>query len=223
MNSFKELSTVKTVLKFAPAIAMLAALGAQPLANAQTQKIATINMQQALAETADGKKAVADLRAKFGPKDQDFQRRSQELQATQDKLRKTQNTISEEAKTKLEGDIATMTRNLHRDSDDAKADMEQEEQKMVQELGGKIMQVINKYAADNQYAMVFDVSGQPNNIMFASAAVDITRDIIAMYDKAAPGMPPAAPPATSKAPSATAPRPAAATATPAPKPATPKP
>lgn len=216
---------MNTGLKFAPAIMMLAAVcaHAQAPASAPAQKIATINMQQALAETADGKKAVADLRAKFGPKDQDFQRRSQELQATQEKLRKTQNTISEEAKAKLEGDIATMTRNLQRDSDDAKADMEAEEQKMVQELGGKIMQVINKYASDNQYAMVFDVSGQPNNIMFASAAVDITRDIIAMYDKAAPGTPPAAPTTSSKpAPSAPKPAPsapkAATPATSAPKP-----
>ena len=215
---------MKTVLKFAPALAvltMIAALCAQTPAQAQSQKIATINMQQALAETADGKKAVADLRSKFGPKDQDFQRRSQELQATQEKLRKTQNTISEEAKAKLEADIASMTRNLQRDSDDAKADMEAEEQKMVQDLGGKIMQVINKYAADNQYAMVFDVSGQPNNIMFASAAVDITRDIIAMYDKAAPGTPPAAPkPATSTQKPAT---PAAAAAPKPAGPAAPKP
>jgi outer membrane protein len=200
---------------------MLAALCGQNQAKAQGQKIATINMQQALAETADGKKAVADLRAKFGPKDQDFQRRSQELQATQEKLRKTQNTISEEAKAKLESDIASMTRNLQRDSDDTKADMEAEEQKMVQELGGKIMQVINKYAADNQYAMVFDVSGQPNNIMFASAAVDITRDIIAMYDKAAPGTPPAAPPTASK-PAPAGPKPAGPAAA-TPKAAAPKP
>ena len=212
---------MKTVLKFAPALAVIAGLCARTPALAQTQKIATINMQQALAETADGKKAVADLRAKFGPKDQDFQRRSQELQATQEKLRKTQNTISEEAKAKLESDIASMTRNLQRDSDDTKADMEAEEQKMVQELGGKIMQVINKYAADNQYAMVFDVSGQPNNIMFASAAVDITRDIIAMYDKAAPGTPPAAPPTASK-PAPAGPKPAGPAAA-TPKAAAPKP
>jgi outer membrane protein len=188
---------VKTVLKFAPAVAMLAALGAPLPGTAQTQKIAVINMQTALAETSDGKKAVADLRAKFGPKDQEFQKRSQELQAKQEDLRKRQNTMSEDARTKLESDIATMSRTLQRDSDDAKQDMEQEEQKMVQELGGKIMQVINKYATDNQFAMVFDVSGQPNNIMFASAASDITRDIIALYDKSASVSPTAPPPSPS--------------------------
>jgi outer membrane protein len=95
---------------------------------------------------------------------------------------------------------------------------------MVQELGGKIMQVINKYATDNQYAMVFDVSGQPNNIMFASAASDITRDIIALYDKSAavtPTVPPAASkpgpgPTTTSAPSRPAPL-SAAPASAAPK------
>jgi len=200
---------VKTVLKFAPAIMMVAAL----TASAQTVKIATINMQQALAETNDGKKAIADLRAKFGPRDQDFQKRGQELQAKQDQYRKTQATLSEEQKTKMESDIAVMQRNLQRDSDDAQADMQQEEQKMVQELGGKIMAVVNKYATDNQYTMVFDVSGQPNNIMFASSAVDITRDIIGMYDKAAPTTPTAPPSATkTTAPPATRPM------TPAPKP-----
>jgi outer membrane protein len=210
---------VKTVLKFAPAVAMLAALGAPVPGTAQTQKIAVINMQTALAETNDGKKAVNDLRAKFGPKDQEFQRRSQELQAKQEDLRKRQNTMSEDARAKLEADIAAISRNLQRDSDDAKQDMEQEEQKMVQELGGKIMQVINKYATDNQYAMVFDVSGQPNNIMFASAASDITRDIIALYDKSAPvtpSAPPSGPSASRPAPSTTsAPRPTPLTAAPA--------
>ena len=184
---------MKTAMKFAPALAMLAALGAPLPGMAQTQKIAVINMQTALAETNDGKKAVNDLRAKFGPKDQEFQKRTQELQAKQEDLRKRQNTMSDDARAKLEADIAAISRNLQRDSDDAKQDMEQEEQKMVQELGGKIMQVINKYATDNQYAMVFDVSGQPNNIMFASATADITRDIIALYDKSAPTTPTAPP------------------------------
>ena len=207
-------------MKFAAAITMLAALGAPAQkAMAQTQKIAVINMQTALAETADGKKAVADLRSKFGPKDQEFQRRSQDLQAKQEQLRKTQNTISEDAKTKLEADIAAATRNLQRDSDDAKADMEQEEQKTVQDLGGKIVQVLNKYASDNGYAMVFDVSGQPNNIMFASAAVDVTRDIIALYDKNAPASQMAAPAATTSRPApSTTQRPAGPAAAPPKKP-----
>ena len=40
---------------------------------------------------------------------------------------------------------------------------------------------------DKQLTMVFDVSGQPNNVLFASSTIDITRDIIALYDAAASG------------------------------------
>jgi outer membrane protein len=186
-----------------PALALIAGLCVPAQTWAQAQKIASINMQQALISTKDGEKAVADLQAKFLPKEQEFKKRQQDLQAKQDQYRKTQNTISEEAKATLERDIDTMTRGLQRDTDDAKQDMDQDQQKILQDLGGKLMQVISKYATDNQYAVVFDVSGEPNNIRFASSTTDITRDIIALYDKSiavTPSAPPSKPAPTSASP-----------------------
>ena len=150
----------------------------------------------------------------------EFQKRTQDLQALQEKYRKTQATLAEEQKAKTERDIDSMTRALQRDSDDTKQDMDADQQKVLQDLGGKIMQVVTRYATDNQYTMVFDDSGQPNNILFASNAIDITRDVIAMYDKAAPSTP-TAPPTAKPAPTPAA---APKTMTPAtPKPAGPKP
>jgi len=195
---------VKKSSTIAPALVLIASVCAPTAMWAQAQKIASINMQEALISTKDGQKAVADLRAKFGPKDQEIQKRQQELQAKQEQYRKTQNTISDEAKTTLERDIDTLTRNLQRDTADAKQDMDDDQQRILQDLGGKMMQVITKYATDNQYAMVFDVSGQPNNILYASTTVDITRDVIALYDKSAPSTPPSKP---TPAPASAAPRP----------------
>ncbi|MDQ1472690.1 MAG: outer membrane protein [Bryobacterales bacterium] len=194
----------------APLLAVLA-LGAQ----AQTQKIGVINMQDALVATKDGQKAVADLRSKYSPKDQELQKRQQELTAKQEQYRKTQNTISEAAKATLERDIDSMQRTMQRDVDDVKQDMDADQQRMVNELGQKMMQVISKYAADNQFTAVFDVSGQPNNILYASNTADITQAVIALYDKAAP-VTPSAPPSKAPATSSAIPRPSAPTA---PKPA----
>ena len=180
------------------------------IASAQTtpQKFGVIDMQSALLSTKDGQKAVADLKAKFSPKEQEFQKRQGELQAKQDQFRKTENTISEEAKATLARDIDTMTKSLQRDTDDARQDVEAEQQRTLNELGQKMMQVLQKYAADKGLTMVFDVSGQPNNVLFASNTIDITRDIIALYDSTAP---------TSVTSKSAAPAPAA------PKPAAPKP
>jgi outer membrane protein len=198
----------------APLLAAALALGAQ----AQTQKIGVLNMQDALVATKDGQKAVADLRSKYSPKDQELQKRQQELTAKQEQYRKTQNTISETAKTTLERDIDSMQRTMQRDVDDVKQDMDADQQRMVNELGQKMMQVISKYAADNQFTAVFDVSGQPNNILYASNTADITQAVIALYDKAAP-VTPSAPASKAPATTSAAPRPATSAPPTAPKPA----
>jgi outer membrane protein len=195
---------------------------------AQAQKYGVINMQEALLSTKDGQKAVNELKAKFTPREQEFQKRQGELQQKQDEYRKGENTMSEDKKAGLARDIDTMTKNLQRDTDDARQDVDQEQQRVLNELGSKMMAVLQKYATDKAYTMIFDVSGQPNNILFASNTVDITREIIALYDTSAPVTPsaPAVKPPTPGATSPSVARPPAST-TPAPsttrRPATPPP
>jgi len=195
-----------------PALAALLALACGGASAQTTLKIGVIDMQKALLSTKDGEKAVAELKAKFAPKEQEFQKRQAELQAKQEQYRKTENTISEEAKATLARDIDAMTKNLQRDTDDARQDVDQEQQRVLNELGQKMMQVLQKYATDKQLTMILDVSGQPNNILFASNTIDVTRDIITMYDAAAPVTPV---PSAAKPPASTTPKP------PAPRPATP--
>lgn len=210
---------MRSTLTIAPALALVLSAGSFSLSQAQNlpqaQKIAVIDMQSALIGTKDGAKAAAELKAKFAPKEQEFQKRQSDLQAKQDQYRKTENTISDEQKAALTLDIQTLTRNLQRDMQDAQQDAQQEEQLVLGGLSQKMQQVINKYAADKQLTAIFDVAGQPNNLIFASTTIDITRDIIALYDQAAAVTPAAKPPA------AAAPKPAPAPAAATPKPATP--
>jgi outer membrane protein len=81
----------------------------------------------------------------------------------------------------------------------------------MQELGGKMMAVLEKYATQNAFAVVLDVSNPQTPVLWAASAVDITNDIVKLYDQAYPG--------TAAAPAA----PAAKPTTPAAKPAAPAP
>jgi outer membrane protein len=202
---------MKSKLTILPVLALAFCLSAWAQA---PQKFAIINMQQVILETKDGKQAVVELKAKFAPKEQEFQKRAEELQRKQDELRKTENTISDEKKAALARDIDSMTKSLQRDTDDAREDVNQEQQKVLNELGGRIMQVLTKYSNEKQYTMVFDVSGQPNNILFASTAIDITHDVIALYDSQAPAT--SVPPAPKPAPTTSSAPPKKPAATPAP-------
>lgn len=221
-------------LKFllAPALALISGAGlwgqaaAPALATAPATgpatKIALINMQEALQTTKEGQAQIAELSKKYSPKQQEFQKRGADIQAKQDQLKKTQNTLSEDALASARAEITRLQTALQRDTDDATADSEADQQKMMQEIGPKLVNAVTKYSQDNQIMIVFDLSSQPNNLVCCASAPDITREVIALYDKmnpvggaaAAPAASKPAAPAASK-PAATAPAKPAGTTAPA--------
>ena len=135
-----------------------------------------------------------------------------------EKLQKGSLTLSDGAKDELTRNIDARTKSYNRDIEDAQAELEQEQQKIVNVLGQKMMQVVDKYAQSNGYSVVLDVSNQNTPVLYASNSVDITKEVIDLYDKtvftpttsAAPAARPA--PARTAAPLSTTPRPAAAPA-----------
>jgi outer membrane protein len=195
------------------------AVGFAALAHAQASptKVAIISVQQAILQTKDGQKASADLQAKFLPKRQELEKKQASIQTLQDQMKKGSATMSEDAKAKLTRDIDANTKSLQRDSEDFDADVQQEEGKIMQDLGQKMMDVVIKYCTQNSYAMVLDVSNQQTPVLWADPSADITTEIIKLYDQAHPGA----------GGTAAAPAPAGARPTPppaaTPKPATPPP
>ena len=166
-------------------------------AQPQPTKVGVINIQRALVSTKEGQKAAAELQARTDPKRKELERKQNEIQGLQEQLRKQSNTASDEVKQRLMRDIDAKTKSFNRDMEDAQAEADQEQGKVLQELGGKMMAVIDKYARDNGYALIVDVSAQNTPVLFASPSIEVTDEIIAMYDKNAPAAAP--PPATKPA------------------------
>ena len=190
-------------------------LGVAALAQAQGQvptKIAIIHVQNAILQTKDGQKAAADLQSTFNPRQQELEKKRSQLTALQEQLRKGSATMSDDAKTKLMRDIDATTTRVNRDTQDAQSDLDEAQGKVMQELGGKMMAVLEKYATQNGFAVVLDVSNPQTPVLWAASAVDITNDIVKLYDQAYPGTAaapavPAAKPAQTPAAKPTAPAP----------------
>ena len=178
------------------------ALGMAALAHAQNPtKVAIIHVQNAILSTKEGQKAASDLTAKFAPKKAELDKKQADLSGLQDQLRKGSATMSEEVKNKLMRDFDSGNKNLQRDTQDAQDELDQEQGKVMQELGNKMMGVIEKYATQNGIALVIDVSNPQTPVLWASQTIDITGDIVKLYDQAnpgtaAPGAPKTAAPAT---------------------------
>ena len=183
----------------------LLAAGFAALAGAQTAspaKVGIIQIQSAILSTKDGQKALADMQAKFAPRKGDLDKKQSDIAQMQDQMRKGSNTMSDEAKAKLARDIDQKSKSLQRDTEDAQTELDQEQQRLMQDLGQKIMAVITKYAQDNGYTLILDVSSPQTPVLYAANGIDITQDVVALYDKNAPAAAgtPVAKPATTAAP-----------------------
>jgi outer membrane protein len=201
---------VKTTLFVLPALG----LGLILPAPAQSPgKVGVINIQGAIISTKDGQKAASEIQTRFNPKKAELDKRQSDIGQLQDQLNRGRNTLSEEAQQKLVREIDQKTKALNRDTEDARAELDQEQQKLMGELFSRIQVVLDKYAKDNGYTLILDISSAQTPVMYASNAIDVTRDIIELYDKNAPSAASTAPaPAVARAP---APKPAVPAAKPA--------
>src|SRR5262245_43932638 len=138
--------------------------------------------------TKDGQKAAKELQDKFAPTRAKLEKKQQEIDADKAKLNQGSNAMSAEQKERLMRQIDQNTKSLNRDTEDAQAELDQEQGKIMQELGQRIMAVIDKYSKDKGYSLIIDVSNQQQgNVLFASNEIDITTDIIKLYDQNSPG------------------------------------
>ena len=154
-------------------------------ANAQQSppKVGVISVQGAIVGTHDGQKASQELESKFNPKKKEFDARQAEIGQLQDQYNKGGTVMNEEKRNQLAREIDEKKKRLERDMQDANEELQSEQQKVLQGLGQRMMAVIEKYAKDNGYTMILDVSNPNTPVLYASSGIDITQDIVQLYDK----------------------------------------
>ncbi len=200
-------------------LALVALALSAPSAPAQTPtKVGIINVQGAILATKDGEKARDSIRTRFEPRTKDMEGRMAEVTRLRDQFSKGANTMSADAREKLSRDVDDKQKKYQWDLEDMQNELQQEEQKLVNEIGQRMISVIDEFAKANTFAVVFDVSGQQSPVLWAANGIDVTTQIVELYDKKF-GAGGSAPAATGTAPAGT--KPGATTAPATTRPATP--
>jgi len=174
-------------------------------------KFGVINVQAAVQSTAEGKLAGAELQSQFAPRQTELQNMQKQIADDETRLRTGQATLSDDEKARLSREYDQLNRGFQRKTQDAQDDFNNAQQDVLSRIGRKLIEVIDKYSKENGFGLILDTSSQQTPVMFASNTIDITQEIVRLYDQSYPV----------KASSTTAP-PKAATPRPA-TPATPKP
>jgi outer membrane protein len=163
-------------------------------------KPASINVQSAILSTKEGRKAAQDLSDRFNARKQTLEKKQADIVALQSRMRSGSATMSVQAKNQLIADIDTKTKEWNRDSQEFNTDVQQEESQLMSTIGKKMLDVIEKYSTEHSIFLVADVSNPQSPVIWANPALDITNDIIRMYDQQYPvaAPTPATPPAPAK-------------------------
>lgn len=151
------------------------------LAPAQT-KVAIVNLQRAVLESEEIKKASAELEAKYKPRQLAAQKIETELQGIQQQLQNGQGKLTEQAQADLTATGQRRQRELQRLSDDLQADVERDRNEILQKSSVKMQAVIKKLAEEKGLDVVVDTQVT----IYFKAALEITTDAIAAYNKANP-------------------------------------
>jgi outer membrane protein len=173
---------------------------------APAAKIGTINVRQAIVNTADGKQASAELQSQFAPRQNELENLNKQISELRQRLAAGERTLSDEEKARLTQQGQKMAQQLERKQNEYQEDVNGAQGEVIDRIGRKMLEVLDRYARENGYVAVFDTSSQNSPILYASSQIDVTSDIVRLYDQAypvkgaAPAAKPAAKPATAAKP-----------------------
>jgi outer membrane protein len=176
-------------------------------AAAPVKSVGIINLRGAIGNTAEGKQASAELQSQFAPRSAEIDNMTKQISDLQQKLQAGQGKLSQEEETRLTAEGQRLTQRLDRRRSDFQEDASAAQQEVLERIGRKMVDVLDRYARENGFSVVLDTSGQNSPILYASNQIDVTQDIIRLYDQAYPVKTGATP-----KPAATAPKPATPTA-----------
>ena len=156
-------------------------------------KIGIVNIQDAIIATNEGKKEFDALQSRFAPKQNDLKSLNDEVENMKKDLQAKGDKLNEDERAKQVKTLETKQKNLQRNYEDAQNEFQQAEQEVVNRIGGKMLNVLEKYANAHGYTMIIDVSNPNTPVLWASQGTVITKDLVEAYNTEAPVSAPAAP------------------------------
>jgi len=160
---------------------------AAPAGTAATaNKVGVLSVRQAIVSTSEGKQASAELQSQFSARQSELESMNKKVNDLRQRLQAGQNTLSQEEQGRLTREGETLAKQLQRKQEEYQEDVNAAQQDVIDRIGRKMMDVLDRYARENGYATVFDTSAQTSPIIYASNQVDVTQDIIKLYDQAYP-------------------------------------
>jgi len=151
------------------------------LAAAQT-KVGVINLQQAVFESAEIKKADLQMQATFKPRQDRMAALQKEIETLSNQLQAGQGKLSPAAESDITAQGQRKQRELQRLTDDLNADSQAYRNDVLSKSSAKMSEIVKKLAEEKGLDIIVDTT----TTLYFKPALEITKEATAAYDKAYP-------------------------------------
>lgn len=155
-------------------------------ASAALGKVGVINIRGAIGNTAEGKQASAELQSQFAPRQTELENLNKQINDLRQRLTACEGKCSQDEIARLTQQGQKATQRFDRLNNELQEDVNSAQSEIVDRIGRKMVDVLDQYARENGYIVVLDESAQNTPILYASTQIDVTQDIVRLYDKAYP-------------------------------------
>lgn len=145
-------------------------------------KVAIINLQKSVLDTAEIQKAQKELETKFKPRQDKAEALQKELQTIQGQLQTMAGKLTPQAEQELNVQGQRKQRELQRLTEDLQGEVDRERQDILGRTAQRMNEVVKKLSESKGLDMVVDVT----NAVYFKPALEITAEATAEYNKAYP-------------------------------------
>jgi outer membrane protein len=190
LQELRLLSMNRNFARLIPAMALAIILSVPALAQSAAPaasapaitKVGIVNIQAAIVNSNEGQRDFETLQKKFDPKRTELENLNKEIDELQKKFNTQGDKLNDEARGDLLKQIDARKKTLQRNYEDANTDVQAQQNEIANRIGQKLVEVLDKYAKDNSYTLILDVSGQSSPVLWAANSVDITKAIVDAYN-----------------------------------------
>jgi outer membrane protein len=186
---FKNVKKTLSLLSLSAALAgaSFAQAAATPAAPAATgpvpNKVGILDVRNVIGATNEFRRDFEQLAKKFDPKRTEVEGLRTEIEQLKKQLGEATNLTDADRASRVRA-IEQKQKSLERVTEDAQNDFQTQQNEILQRVGGKLMDVVDKYAKQHGYSLIVDAnSDQPGPVLWASDQVNISRAILDAYNQ----------------------------------------
>jgi len=147
---------------------------------AEEIKLGYVDLQRAMSETDDGRKAKANLQKVFDQKQKELNEQQEDLKKEMQDFDKKRSLLTPDKISQKEKELQERAQKLQQTYLRHQQDIQQREQEATGKIVERMNRILNKIATSESFTMILDRA--QGGVVYAKPHLDLTNDLIRRYN-----------------------------------------